>query len=146
MEEQKLSSARNGDVRDWFRKLARQSADSSGSPPAFLVAVVVVIAWVATGPLFNYSNTWQLVINSVTNVVTFIMVFLIQHTQNRDSKATQLKLDELIRSIASARNSIINLDSLTDEQLAELEADYKRLSEAGSSKRRGTDQPTSERK
>lgn len=131
MEESKLTPAGSGEVRSWFRCLARSSADALGSSWAFLIALAVVIAWVITGPFFRYSNTWQLVINSVTNVVTFVMVFLIQHTQNRDSKETQLKLGELIRSITTARNSIINLDSLSDEQLAELEAEYKRLSARG---------------
>src|SRR5579885_431176 len=100
-----------------FRKFAHATAERAGTSKAFCIAVVIIAIWAVSGPLFHFSDTWQLVINTGTTIVTFLMVFLIQNTQNRDSKAIHLKLDELIKAIRGARNSIIDLDSLTDEQL-----------------------------
>ncbi len=101
-----------------------------GSSWAFILAVVIIILWAFTGPMFGYSDMWQLVINTGTTIVTFMMVFLIQNTQNRDAKAIHLKLDELIKATKGARNSMIDLDKLSDEELRRLEAEYKRLCEA----------------
>jgi low affinity Fe/Cu permease len=91
----------------FFRKLALKSAQAVGSAPAFLLAVVVTLAWIATGPYFHYSDTWQLVINTATSVATFLIVFLIQNTQNRDTAVIQLKLDELIRAVTQARTELV---------------------------------------
>src|SRR5215468_8588069 len=99
---------------DWFGRLAVATSRVSGRPTTFLLAVAVVLVWAVTGPLFGFSDAWQLVINTGTTIVTFLMVFLIQNTQNRDARATQLKLDELIRSINAARNKLIDLENCTD--------------------------------
>lgn len=119
--------------RDIFRHLARAASDALGKPLAFWMALILIVVWAATGPMFHYSDTWQLVINTSTTIITFLMVFIIQNTQNRDNKSIHLKLDELIKSVRGARNSMIDLDKLSDEQLHELEGDYKRLCEAESS-------------
>ncbi|HEY2524755.1 MAG TPA: low affinity iron permease family protein [Candidatus Binataceae bacterium] len=110
----------NKQTGEAFRALARSTAEWSGSASAFLAAIIAVLVWLATGPYFNYSDTWQLVINTGTTVVTFLMVFLIQNTQNRDTREIHLKLDELIRSHAQARNFFMNLERLSDEQLQSL--------------------------
>ena len=107
-------------MREQFRKFARNTADVVGSSWAFFLAVLVVFAWAATGPMFNYSDTWQLVINTGTTVVTFLMVFLIQATQNRDASAIHLKLDELLRAVAKARTGLVRLENMTEEELAAL--------------------------
>jgi len=104
----------------WFGRVATKTSDTMGSPWAFTVAVAVILVWVVTGPIFGFSDTWQLVINTGTTIVTFLMVFLIQNTQNRDAKATQLKLDELIRAIGDARNQFIGAE-LEPEELLERE-------------------------
>jgi len=98
-----------------------------GAPAAFLGAILIILIWAGSGPLFRFSDTWQLVINTATTIITFLMVFLIQNTQNRDSRAIHVKLDELIKSVRSARNSVIDLDRLTDEEMKELEDEYKKL-------------------
>jgi low affinity Fe/Cu permease len=94
----------------------------------FVVAIAIIIIWASTGHFFSYSDTWQLLINTGTTIVTFLMVFIIQNTQNRDSKAVYLKLDELIRAVGSARNQLVNIDRLSDEELKKLEVEFKRLS------------------
>jgi low affinity Fe/Cu permease len=114
-------------MNEWFRRLARGTADAFGSPWAFLTATAVTIAWAVAGPIFGYSDAWQLVANTVTSVVTFLMVFIIQSSQNRDTTATQLKLDELLRAVSSARSSLIHLESLSDEEMAELERQFESL-------------------
>ena len=114
-------------MNEAFRQFARYTSHLLGSSGAFGAAVVIVLMWGLTGPYFRYSDAWQLAINTGTTIVTFLMVFLIQNTQNRDSRATHLKLDELIKALRGARNSMIDLDRLTDEELRELEAQYKRL-------------------
>jgi low affinity Fe/Cu permease len=114
-------------VDDRFARLARATSEAAGTHGAFLVAVLVVIVWAATGPLFHFSDTWQLVINTGTTVVTFLMVFLIQATQNRESRALHLKVDELIRVQARARNIFAGLERATDEELAELEAEFRKI-------------------
>ena len=102
-------------------------ANGVGSPWAFVLATLSIIAWAVTGPLFHYSDTWQLVINTATTIVTFLMVFLIQNTQNRDTKAVHLKLDELLRAVHGARNTLVNLESLSDEELEDLQREFERL-------------------
>jgi len=114
-------------LTDIFHDFAKGSADIVGSPWAFFLAILVIIAWLATGPTFAYSDTWQLMINTSTTIVTFLIVFLIQNTQNRDAKAVHLKLDELIHGVKGARNSLINLQNLTDEELEDLQREFERL-------------------
>jgi low affinity Fe/Cu permease len=109
-----------------FSEFAGWSAVVIGSASAFVVATLSVIVWAATGPLFHYSDTWQLIINTGTTLVTFLAVFLIQHSQNRDGKAIQLKLDELIRSTQQARNKLIDLEHCTDEEIERLQKEFAR--------------------
>jgi low affinity Fe/Cu permease len=104
-------------VRDWFSRFAQVTSHATGHPVAFLLAFLVVIVWAATGPLFDYSDTWQLVINTGTTIVTFLMVFLIQNTQNRDTLALQLKLSELVLAQKGAHNSFVDLENLSDAEL-----------------------------
>jgi low affinity Fe/Cu permease len=111
----------------WFPTFARHLASWSGRSSAFFAALGLVIAWLVTGPLFGYSDTWQLVINTSTTIVTFLMVFLIQHTQNRDTEAIQIKLDELIRATRGAHNSILDLEQLDEEELVAQHDLYARL-------------------
>jgi low affinity Fe/Cu permease len=114
-------------MRELFRKFAHDAACAMGSSWAFVLASAVVIAWALTGPAFNYSDTWQLVINTGTTIVTFLMVFLIQSTQNRDSKAIHLKLDELLRAIAKARTGLVGLEHMTEEELKQVETEFASL-------------------
>ena len=105
-------------MKELFRKLAQRTATAVGSPWAFLIALLIVVVWALSGPFFGYSDTWQLVINTGTTIVTFLMVFLIQNTQNRDSRALHLKLDELIRAVKGARQSIfVDLEEKSDDEL-----------------------------
>ena len=110
-----------------FRTLAARTAHGVGSAGAFAAALSIVVVWGCTGPLFKFSDTWQLVINTGTTIVTFLMVFLIQNTQNRDSLAIHLKLDELIRANDAARNRLMGLDDLSDDELTELQGEFTRL-------------------
>jgi low affinity Fe/Cu permease len=110
-----------------FRKFAHMTAEWVGSSAAFFLAVLVIIAWAATGPMFHFSDTWQLVINTGTTIVTFLMVFLIQNTQNRDAVALHLKLDELLRAVKGARTQLVHLESWSDEELADLQKEFERL-------------------
>lgn len=114
-------------VSDFFRHVAHQCATAFGSSWAFLIALLVVVAWAASGPLFGFSDTWQLAINTGTTIVTFLMVFLIQNAQNRDAKALHLKLDELIHTMHGARNRLIELENCSDEELSALEIEFRRL-------------------
>ena len=114
-------------VNDSFRIFARRSSIVLGSAWAFALATVIIAVWGLTGPTFHFSNTWQLIINTGTTIVTFLMVFLIQNTQNRDSKAVNLKLDEIIRAVKGARNQLINLEGLSDEDLKNLEKHFERV-------------------
>ncbi len=116
-------------MKEVFRKISARIATAVGGAWAFLLALTIVIVWAVTGPVFHFSNTWQLVINTGTTIVTFLMVFLIQNTQNRDSKAVQLKLDELIRSSMGARNKFVDLEDLTDADLATLDDEFRALHE-----------------
>jgi low affinity Fe/Cu permease len=111
-------------MRDMFRRFARAAADAVGSPAAFLLGVVITLIWAMTGSYFRYSDTWQLVINTGTSIGTFLIVFLIQNTQNRDAKVMQLKLDELIRAVKAARTELVQMEALTDEELDELQREF----------------------
>ena len=110
-----------------FSRVARRIAYVTGRPAAFMLAAAVVVLWVASGPLFGFSDTWQLVINTGTTIVTFLMVFLIQNTQNRDTEAIQLKLDELIRATQGAHNALLDLENMDDERFAQYQRSYQRL-------------------
>ncbi|NCT55784.1 low affinity iron permease family protein [bacterium] len=107
-----------------FRKFSQKVSKAAGSFWTFLLALVVILTWILTGPLFNFSDTWQLVINTGTTIVTFLMVFIIQNTQNRDSKAIQIKLDELIRTQKYARNDLIDAENMSDADLEKLEKQF----------------------
>ena len=113
-------------MREFFRKFARNTSDLLGRAESFLAALLAIVIWAALGPVYH-SDTWQLVINTATTIVTFLMVFLIQNTQNRDAKAIQLKLDELIRGVKGARTGLVRLEELTDDELKELEASFEAL-------------------
>ncbi len=113
----------------WFTIFAKSTARATGKPAAFVVAAGVILVWIITGPLFGFSDTWQLVINTGTTIVTFLMVFLIQNTQNRDSEAVQVKLDELIRVTEGAHNALLNLEELEEKELDLIRAKYGRLAE-----------------
>lgn len=121
-------------LRDLFNQFSRAAANSVGSVWAFLLALGTVVVWGISGPLFDFSDTWQLVINTGTTIVTFIMVFLIQSTQNRDAQAVHLKLDELIRAVSGARNHLLDLEKLPEEELEALAAQFAALQ-----KRAGTE-------
>lgn len=110
-----------------FHKFAEAIASAVGSSWAFILAVLVVVVWAATGPLFNYSDTWQLLINTGTTVVTFLMVFLIQNSQNRDSRIMALKLDELLCAVEGARSELVGLDEMTDEELLAVQKEFSAL-------------------
>lgn len=132
----------NGRPAAWFTRFARSTAFHAGRPTAFLFAVLIVAVWAVTGPLFNFSDTWQLVINTGTTIVTFLMVFLIQNTQNRDSQAIHLKLDELIRAKKGARNALLDLDDLSDEELEQIRASFTRLASKAKDKVLGGESET----
>lgn len=117
-----------------FIRFARSMSSMLGHPLAFGVAVLVVVLWAISGPLFHFSDTWQLVINTSTTIVTFLMVFLIQNSQNRDSEAVQLKLDELIRAMKSADNSILDTENLTEQDLKQLQDRYTHLAQVAEKK------------
>jgi low affinity Fe/Cu permease len=143
-------------IRSWFSRFSNGAAWLTGRPSAFLLALLVVIVWAATGPMFRYSDTWQLVINTGTTIVTFLMVFLIQNTQNRETVAIQLKLDELIRASRGAHNALLDLEQLSAEELIEVRDKYERLArlareeldrggtDLGSPEVEGAGKPTSE--
>jgi low affinity Fe/Cu permease len=118
------AQSRAGKQHHHFSDIARKASTALGSAWAFLAACALVVLWMMTGPLFGFSDAWQLVINTGTTIVTFLMVFLIQNTQNRDSRALHLKLDELIRSTQAARNQLIDLENCTDEELERVEQEF----------------------
>ena len=113
----------------WFSRFAKATARASGRPAAFGIATALVVVWVVTGPIFKFSDTWQLVINTGTTIITFLMVFLIQSTQNRDSEAMQVKLDELIRALHGAHNALLDLEELEEDELDRIRARYAKLAE-----------------
>src|SRR5262244_3887913 len=118
-------------MKNLFRRFAHATAESVGSPWAFFVAALVILAWAITGPMFGFSDTWQLVINTGTTIVTFLMVFLIQNSQNRDTIAIHVKLDELVRAVKEARNSVIDLENLDEAELQRLLTQYRKLAAEG---------------
>ena len=120
-----------------FRRFAHRTSNSVGAPWAFALALGVVAAWALSGPLFGFSDTWQLVINTGTTVITFLMVFLIQNTQNRESQVIQLKLDELIRAVEQARNELVDMEDLSDEELRRLQRQFESLRKSAELARAG---------
>jgi low affinity Fe/Cu permease len=118
-------------MKQLFRKFAHHASEALGSPIAFVLAVALVLGWALTGPLFQFSETWQLVINTTTTIITFLMVFVIQNTQNRDIRTQQIKLDELLRAVKGARNALIDLESLSDEQIDRLEREFHEMRKTG---------------
>ena len=128
-----------GVVSDAFRCFAQRSSALLGSAWAFCAAVFVIVVWLVTGPAFHFSDTWQLIINTATTVVTFLMVFLIQNTQNRDAKAMHLKLDELIRAVQGARNQLVDLENLSDDDLKKLEKQFQGLRKQAENSRTRSD-------
>ncbi|HEY8121067.1 MAG TPA: low affinity iron permease family protein [Myxococcota bacterium] len=128
-----MQASRSG---SYFMRLAKATSRAAGHPPAFALAVAVIAAWLLTGPLFGFSDTWQLVINTGTTIVTFLMVFLIQNTQNRDSEAIQIKLDELLRSTQGAHNALLDLEELEEAELEAIRASYVGLAQRARAKLR----------
>ena len=126
-------------MKRYFHLFAEKTSHALGTPYAFALALVAVLTWAAFGPSSHYNDTWQLTINTSTTIITFLMVFLIQNTQNRAARATELKLDELLRAVEAARTSMVNVDELTDEQLRDLEAEFRRLGKRPDTK--GEQQP-----
>lgn len=116
-------------MQEIFRKFASKTSKIAGSAWAFVVAILAVIIWAISGPLFGYSNTWQLAINTGTTILTFLMVFLIQNTQNRDSRAMHIKIDELLKNMAGARTSFVNIEEISDDKLEELQLEFQLLHE-----------------
>lgn len=116
-------------MNERFRKFAVCVARFAGTPVAFMISFAIIVVWAIVGPIFHYSDSWQLVINTSTTIVTFLMVFLIQNMQNRDAKAIHLKLDELIRAMKGARNNLVMLENLSEEELERLEKQFSRLAE-----------------
>ena len=124
----------------WFTRAAKWASRTAGRPSTFVVAVVIILLWALSGPLFDFSDTWQLVINTGTTIITVVMVFLIQNTQNRDTEALQIKLDELLRAVDAARNTMIDLEELDDEELEAIREDYLKLARKARTKvKRGED-------
>lgn len=115
-------------MNEFFRRVAHKVSNIVGSAWAFVAACLLIVVWAVTGPMFYFSDTWQLVINTGTTILTFLMVFLIQNTQNRDAKALHLKLDELIRTAKSARNTLVDAEDLSDEELGKFELEFQKLS------------------
>jgi low affinity Fe/Cu permease len=114
-------------MKDWFHAFANRMSQWAGSPFAFFFAVAIIIGWALAGPVFGFSDTWQLVINTGTTIITFLIVFLIQNTQNRDARAMQLKLDELLKGVKGARTQLVDLEEMSDAELAKLEGEFKAL-------------------
>ena len=114
-------------MQEFFRKFSIVGSEAVGSPWAFMLALLGIVFWAWSGPLFHFSDTWQLVINTGTTIITFLMVFLIQNTQNRDAKVLQLKLDELIRAVEGARTGMVRLEDLSDADIARLQAEFEQI-------------------
>jgi low affinity Fe/Cu permease len=115
--------------KSWFSRFAKATARYTGKPLTFMIAVLIIVVWGIFGPIFGFSDTWQLVINTGTTIVTFLMVFLIQSTQNRDSEAMQVKLDELIRATRGAQNALLDLEELEEEELDVIRNEYEKIAE-----------------
>jgi low affinity Fe/Cu permease len=118
----------------WFARMAQRAAKITGSSPAFMAVCLLTLLWLVTGPFFHWSDTWQLIINTLSNIVAMLMLFLIQNSQNRDSAALQLKVDELLRAVRGAQNAFINLENLTEEDLILIKERYAKLAEAARAK------------
>jgi len=116
-------------MNELFRRFSQKASEVVGSSWAFIVAVLLIVVWAVSGPFFHFSDTWQLIMNTITNIITFLMVFMIQSTQNRDAKAIHLKLDELIRSIEKARNNLVDLEDMSDDELEKLQEEFARFRE-----------------
>jgi low affinity Fe/Cu permease len=125
----------------YFHAFAEKISRALGTPYAFALALLTVVVWALFGPAVGYNDTWQLTINTGTTIITFLMVFLIQNTQNREARATQIKLDELLRAITEARTNLVNVDQLSEEQLAALEQEFRRLGKAPADRTAGAAQP-----
>ncbi len=123
-------------MHELFRRFAHAASEAVGSPWMFIAALFVVAVWGITGPVFAFSDTWQLVINTGTTIITFLMIFLVQNTQNRDAKAIHLKLDELLRAVHGARTGLVNLEALSDDDLGRLQKEFERLQDKRSIKPR----------
>jgi len=123
-------------MHELFRRFAHAASEAVGSPWMFIAALFVVVVWGITGPVFAFSDTWQLVINTGTTIITFLMIFLVQNTQNRDAKAIHLKLDELLRAVHGARTGLVNLEALSDDDLGRLQKEFERLQDKRSIKPR----------
>ena len=135
--------------RTWsgrFHVFAKHTAHATGRAGTFVIAVLIILAWAVTGPLFGFSDTWQLVINTGTTIVTFLMVFLIQNTQNRDAETTQLKLDELIRAVRGAKNALLDLERFDDDELERMRLSYEKLAETTRNELGRRRHPTKRRK
>lgn len=126
-------------MNELFRKFSTKTSGAVGSPWSFVMAVLVIIIWAVTGPMFGFSDTWQLVINTGTTIITFLMVFLIQNTQNRDSSATHIKLDELIVAVKGARNQLIFAEEMKDADIEELKQEFQKVQEKARKINRGVD-------
>jgi low affinity Fe/Cu permease len=127
--------------RSWFTRLTKGTAHISGRPITFVVAASLIVVWALTGPLFGFSDTWQLVINTGTTIVTFLMVFLIQSTQNRDTEAMQVKLDEIIRAIGTAQNELLDLEELEEQDLDQIRDSYRAIARKARAERRHRESP-----
>ena len=123
--------------RSWFTRLTKWTAHATGRPVTFMSAALVIVVWGITGPMFQFSDTWQLVINTGTTIITFLMVFLIQSTQNRDAEAVQVKLDEIIRAIGNAKNELLDLEELEEEDLGRIRETYRDLARKARAHMRG---------
>jgi low affinity Fe/Cu permease len=122
-------SVKSGPVREAFRAFAQWAAERTGAPGAFIAAALLIVVWLASGPALRYSDTWQLAINTMTTIITFLMVFLIQNSQGRDTKAIQLKLDELLKAVKGARTELVDLEHLSDDELDQLQREFQSLRE-----------------
>jgi low affinity Fe/Cu permease len=130
-EPQRTSKAAHSEATDgWFRRFANATADAVGAPSSFALGVLVILVWIVSGPFFHFSDTWQLVINTGTTIITFLMVFLIQNTQTRDTKTMHLKLDELIRAVEGARNRLVDLEHSSQGKIEELNEEFTHIREA----------------
>lgn len=122
-------------MHELFRRIAHRVSELVGTSWAFIIAVMIILAWAITGPIFHFSNTWQLVINTTTTILTFLTVFLIQNTQNRDARVMHLKLDELIHAIKRARDRLIDLEEMSDEELEQLHKEFEKIQRKANGKR-----------
>jgi low affinity Fe/Cu permease len=117
----------HGNAKNWYDRFSKVAARIAGRSATFTAATAVILTWLITGPIFNFSDTWQLAINTATTIITFLMVFLIQHTQNIDSQATQIKMDEIIRATKGAHNTLLDIEEMTEKQLDDLREQYEQL-------------------